>query len=111
MSDFKSSDEAMRTGRDAMETAHSTCNGIYTRVDTVRDMLGGNWQGGAAMRYDTALVKWLEELRLITNDMNNMIGMLGGTERSFNAMEDENMVTADWSSALNPNQRDVAAGR
>ncbi|WP_017627752.1 WXG100 family type VII secretion target [Nocardiopsis chromatogenes] len=108
---FRSTDQAMREGKDAMETAHSTCNGIYTQVDSTRDMLGGNWQGGAAARYDTALVKWLEELRLITNDMNDMIGILGGTERNFHEMEDANMVTADWAAQLNPNQRDAAAGR
>ncbi|WP_049578893.1 WXG100 family type VII secretion target [Nocardiopsis sp. SBT366] len=108
MSMMRSTDQAMRTGRDAMETAHTTCNGVYTNVDSVRDLLGGNWQGGAASQYDTALVKWLEELRLITNDMNDMIGILGGTERNFNAMEDENMVTANWITQLNPNQGDVA---
>ena len=108
MSMMRSTDQAMRTGRDAMETAHTTCTGVYTSVDGVRDLLGGNWQGGAASQYDTALVKWLEELRLITNDMNDMIGILGGTERNFHAMEDENMVTANWISQLNPNQSDVS---
>ncbi|WP_017544366.1 WXG100 family type VII secretion target [Nocardiopsis prasina] len=108
MSMMRSTDQAMRTGRDAMETAHTTCNGVYTGVDGVRDLLGGNWQGGAATQYDTALVKWLEELRLITNDMNDMIGILGGTERNFHAMEDENMLSANWITQLNPNQADVA---
>ncbi|WP_017574387.1 WXG100 family type VII secretion target [Nocardiopsis kunsanensis] len=109
MSMMRSTDQAMRTGRDAMETAHGTCNGVYTTVDAVRDQLGGSWRGGAATQYDTALVKWLEELRLITNDMNDMIGILGGTERNFHDMEDENLVMADWIKDLNPNQGDVAA--
>ncbi|WP_017607067.1 WXG100 family type VII secretion target [Nocardiopsis xinjiangensis] len=109
MSMMRSTDQAMRTGHDAMETAHSTCNGVYTTVDAVRDQLGGSWRGGAATQYDTALVKWLEELRLITNDMNDMIGILGGTERNFHEMEDENLVMANWIKDLNPNQSDAAA--
>ena len=109
MSMMRSTDQAMRTGHDAMETAHSTCNGVYTTVDAVRDQLGGSWRGGAATQYDTALVKWLEELRLVTNDMNDMIGILGGTERNFHEMEDENLVMANWIKDLNPNQGDAAA--
>lgn len=108
MSMMRSTDQAMRVGRDAMETAHSTCNGVYTTVDAVRDQLRGSWKGGAATKYETALAKWLEEVRLITNDMNDMIGTLGGTERNFHNMEDENLVSADWIKDLNPNQNDVA---
>ena len=40
--------------------------------------------------------------------MNDMIGILGGTERNFHAMEDENMLSANWITQLNPNQADVS---
>ncbi|GAB2522385.1 hypothetical protein [Nocardiopsis aegyptia] len=100
-----STEHGMTTGRLAMEAAHNECNAVYTKVDFLRDSLKTTWVGGAEAGYETALVKWLEELRLIVNGMNNMIGTFGGTTRGMLNVEDENLVTSNaWMSELNPNQ-------
>ncbi|MFC4563429.1 hypothetical protein ACFO4E_16310 [Nocardiopsis mangrovi] len=105
MSLTTSTEYGMTTGRDAMEEAHGECNAVYTKVDFLRDSLKSSWQGGAEAGYETALVKWLEELRLIVNGMNNMIGTFGGTTLGMLNLEDENLVTSNaWMSQLNPNQ-------
>ncbi|MFC4564199.1 hypothetical protein ACFO4E_20250 [Nocardiopsis mangrovi] len=105
MSLTTSTEYGMTTGRTAMETAYSECNAVYTKVDHLRDALKSSWVGGAEQGYETALVKWLEELRLIVNGMNNMIGTFGGTTRGMLNLEDENLVTSNaWMNQLNPNQ-------
>ncbi|MFC4562337.1 hypothetical protein ACFO4E_10765 [Nocardiopsis mangrovi] len=99
----------MTTGRTAMETAHAECNEVYTKVDFLRDSLKSSWQGGAEAGYETALVKWLEELRLIVNGMNQMIGTFGGTTRGMLNLEDDNLViSSSWNDQLNPNQSGYA---
>lgn len=105
MSRTRSTDEANRLAQEAMTTAHSQCNNIYTNVDDLRDGLRASWQGAASNRYSEALVGWLEELRLITNDMNQMIGTFGGTVQEMHAAEDMAIVTGSrWFDDLNPNQ-------
>ncbi|MFC3995821.1 hypothetical protein ACFOVU_07840 [Nocardiopsis sediminis] len=105
MSLTTSTERGMTTGRLAMEEAYSECNAVYTKVDHLRDTLKSSWKGGAEQGYETALVKWLEELRLIVNGMNEMIGVFGGTTRGMLNLEDENLVTSNsWMNQLNPNQ-------
>ncbi|WP_150242765.1 hypothetical protein [Nocardiopsis quinghaiensis] len=88
-----------------MSEAHTSCNSIYTNVDDVRDRLRQAWKGPAAERYSEAVILWLEELRLITNDMNQMIGTFGGTVRAMHAVEDQAVIDgSQWISQLNPNQ-------
>ncbi len=100
-----STEYGMSTGRMAMEAAHTECNAVYTKVDFLRDSLRTTWVGGAEQGYETALVKWLEELRLIVNGMNTMIGTFGGTTRGMQNVEDENLVLSkSWDDQLNPNQ-------
>ena len=105
MSDMRNTERANQIAREAMEEAHSTCNTVYTQIDYARDFLRANWTGQAASTYDDALILWLEELRLITNDMSNMIGVFGGTVREMRSMEDQNVVQgSSWMQDLNPNQ-------
>jgi WXG100 family type VII secretion target len=101
----RTTDEAERQAQSAMSTAHSECNRIYTNVDSTRDRLRASWQGAAANSYSEAVAGWLEELRLITNDMNRMIGTYGGTVHAMHATEDAALITGSrWMSELNPNQ-------
>ncbi|MFL1376763.1 MULTISPECIES: hypothetical protein [unclassified Nocardiopsis] len=101
----RSTDEANRIAQEAMTEAHTACNRIYREVDDTRDGLRTSWQGAASNRYSEALVGWLEELRLITNDMNQMIGTFGGTVQAMNATEDQAILTGSrWMDDLNPNQ-------
>lgn len=105
MSRTRSTDEANRLAQEAMQEAYTECNKIYRNVDDTRDGLRGSWQGAASNRYSEALVGWLEELRLITNDMNQMIGTFGGTVQAMNAVEDQAILTGSrWMDDLNPNQ-------
>lgn len=105
MSRTRSTDEANRIAQEAMQEAHTQCNNIYQNVDDTRDGLRASWQGAASNRYSEALVGWLEELRLITNDMNQMIGTFGGTVQAMNATEDQAILTGSrWMDDLNPNQ-------
>jgi uncharacterized protein YukE len=105
MSRTRSTDEANRIAQEAMQEAHSGCNSIYQNVDNTRDQLRGSWQGAASNRYSEALVGWLEELRLITNDMNQMIGTFGGTVQAMHNVEDQAVLTGSrWFDDLNPNQ-------
>ncbi|WP_028649445.1 hypothetical protein [Nocardiopsis sp. CNT312] len=101
----RNTDWANNIAQEAMTEAHGTCNNIYTQVDSTRDTLRVSWQGAASNRYSEALVGWLEELRLITNDMNNMIGVFGGTVQSMHNAEDFGVLEGSrWASELNPNQ-------
>lgn len=101
----RSTDEANRLAQEAMQEAHTQCNSIYQNVDNTRDQLRGSWHGAASNRYSEALVGWLEELRLITNDMNQMIGTFGGTVQAMNATEDQAVLDGSrWADDLNPNQ-------
>lgn len=105
MSRTRNTDEANRLAQEAMTEAHTQCNNIYTNVDDLRDGLRASWHGAASNRYSEALVGWLEELRLITNDMNQMIGTYGGTVQAMNQAEDTAIVTGSrWMDDLNPNQ-------
>jgi uncharacterized protein YukE len=98
-------DEGNRQAQEAMSAAHTTCNRVYTEVDNTRDTLRASWHGAAANKYSEALVGWLEELRLITNDMNQMIGTFGGTVNAMHATEDANLLEgSQWMADLNPNQ-------
>ncbi|GAB3208492.1 WXG100 family type VII secretion target [Marinactinospora thermotolerans] len=104
MNQMQNLDAANQQAADALETSHTTCNNVYTSVDAARDTLRGSWAGGAANKYFEALALWLEELRIITNEMNNMIGNYGGTVQQMHAVEDENIVQASsWNNVLNPN--------
>ncbi|MEY9213887.1 hypothetical protein NI17_022470 [Thermobifida halotolerans] len=104
-SNMRNTERANQLAKDAMTEAHGTCSTVYTQIDYARDFLRMNWTGHASSTYDDALILWLEELRLITNDMNNMIELFGGTERAMIAMEDENTVMgSSWLKDLNPNQ-------
>ncbi|RCV48553.1 WXG100 family type VII secretion target [Marinitenerispora sediminis] len=104
MSQMQNLDQANQLAAAAMETSHTTCNNVYTSVDSTRDQLRGSWQGAASNKYGEALVMWLEELRLITNEMNGFIGTFGGTVRTMHAMEDQNIVEgSSWNRTLNPN--------
>ena len=48
---------------------------------------------------------WLEELRLITNDMNQMIGTYGGSVQAMHQAEDSAIISGSrWMGDLNPNQ-------
>ncbi|WP_121183581.1 hypothetical protein [Nocardiopsis sp. Huas11] len=88
-----------------MTEAHTTCNNVYTQIDSTRDVLRASWHGAAANKYSEALVGWLEELRLITNDMNQMIGTFGGTVNAMHSTEDANLLEGSrWMADLNPNQ-------
>ncbi|WP_236567632.1 MULTISPECIES: hypothetical protein [unclassified Nocardiopsis] len=101
----KNTEEGNRIAHDAMSAAHTECNRIYSNVDSTRDTLRMSWHGAASNKYSEALVGWLDELRLITNDMNQMIVTFGGTERSMVATEDEAILTGSrWMNDLNPNQ-------
>ncbi|WP_304455303.1 WXG100 family type VII secretion target [Nocardiopsis sp. YSL2] len=101
----RNTDEANRLAKEAMDEAHTTCNNVYTQVDGTRDVLRSSWHGAAANKYSEALVGWLEELRLITNDMNRMIGTFGGTVNAMHATEDANLLEGSrWMADLNPNQ-------
>ncbi len=101
----RTTDEAERIAQEAMTEAHSNCNTIYTNVDNTRDKLRASWQGAASNKYSEAVVGWLEELRLITNDMNQMIGTFGGTVHAMHATEDAAVLTGSrWMDELNPNQ-------
>ncbi|TDQ44659.1 WXG100 family type VII secretion target [Actinorugispora endophytica] len=103
MSDMQATERANNIAREAMETAHTECNRVYTHVDGIRDDLRTSWQGAASNRYSEALVSWLEELRLITNDMSTMIGTFGGTVREMQQMEDTNIIEGSgWMDDLNP---------
>lgn len=105
MSRTRNTDEANRLAQEAMTEAHTQCNNIYTNVDDLRDGLRTSWQGAASNRYSEALTGWLEELRLITNDMNQMIGTFGGTVQAMHQAEDMAIVTGSrWIDDLNPNQ-------
>ncbi len=105
MSQMRNTERANKIAREAMEQAHTTCQNVYNQIDYARDFLRANWTGAAASTYDDALILWLEELRLIINDMSNMIGKFGGTVRAMVAMEDENVVQgSSWLKDLNPNQ-------
>ncbi|MFC7326850.1 hypothetical protein [Marinactinospora rubrisoli] len=108
MSQMQNQDAANRLAQSALQEAYGTCNNVYTSVDNTRDSLRGAWQGAAANKYFEALVLWLEELRLITNEMNGFISTFGGTVNTMHAMEDSNVIQASsWTSALNPNQAGV----
>ncbi|MFI6576137.1 hypothetical protein ACIBFB_10055 [Nocardiopsis sp. NPDC050513] len=101
----RSTEQANGIAQEAMTEAHTTCNTVYTNVDGTRDTLRASWHGAAANKYSEALVGWLEELRLITNDMNQMIGTFGGTVNAMHNAEDSNLVEGSrWMSDLNPNQ-------
>ncbi|MFC3996087.1 WXG100 family type VII secretion target [Nocardiopsis sediminis] len=103
MSLTTSTELGMSTGREAMEAAYEECHAVYTQVDSLRDRLRGTWGGGAEQSFETALAKWLEELRLIVNGMNNMIGVFGGTRTGMLNVEDENLVnSSEWMNQLNP---------
>ncbi|MDA0567657.1 hypothetical protein LG943_25525 [Streptomonospora sp. S1-112] len=105
MADMRNTETANRIARVAMENAHSTCNSIYTRIDSARDQLRPSWQGDASTVYQEAMVQWLEELRLITNDMSAKIGEWGGTTRAMHTTEDSNLqLSSSWMGQLNPNQ-------
>ncbi|NKZ00965.1 hypothetical protein HGB44_25325 [Nocardiopsis dassonvillei subsp. albirubida] len=85
-----------------MTEAYNNCNTIYTNVDHTRDRLRASWQGAASNSYSEAVVGWLEELRLITNDMNRMIGTYGGTVHAMHATEDAAVITGSrWINELN----------
>lgn len=105
MTRTRNTDEANRLAQEAMSEAHTQCNNIYKNVDDLRDGLRASWHGAASNRYSEALVGWLEELRLITNDMNQMIGTYGGTVQAMHQAEDTAIVTGSrWMDDLNPNQ-------
>ncbi|MCY9784010.1 hypothetical protein KIK06_08905 [Nocardiopsis sp. EMB25] len=100
----RNTEQANGIAQEAMTEAHTTCNNVYSNVDGTRDTLRASWHGAAANKYSEALVGWLEELRLITNDMNQMIGTFGGTVQAMHSAEDMNLVEGSrWMSDLNPN--------
>ncbi|MBB6119147.1 WXG100 family type VII secretion target [Nocardiopsis algeriensis] len=101
----RNTEEANRIAQEAMSEAYNNCRSIYTSVDNTRDQLRVSWRGAAANSYFEALVLWLEELRLITNDMNRMIGTFGGTVQQMLQTEDQAVLTgSSWIGELNPNQ-------
>ncbi|MEV2275679.1 hypothetical protein AB0I72_08835 [Nocardiopsis sp. NPDC049922] len=101
----RSTENANNIAREAMSEAHKNCTDTYARVDDTRDTLRMSWQGAASNKYSEALVGWLEELRLITNDMNNMVGVFGGTVQAMHNVEDTAILTGSrWADELNPNQ-------
>ncbi|MFL1379615.1 MULTISPECIES: hypothetical protein [unclassified Nocardiopsis] len=105
MSTMRNTDEANRIASEAMAEAHGRCDSVYTRVDAARDALRPGWQGGAGNTYSEALVLWLEELRLITNGMNQMVETFGGTVNAMHTVEDTNILeSSSWINQLNPNQ-------
>ena len=105
MTRTRNTDEANRLAQEAMTEAHTQCNNIYTNVDDLRDGLRASWHGAASNRYSEALVGWLEELRLITNDMNQMIGTYGGSVQAMHQAEDSAIISGSrWMGDLNPNQ-------
>lgn len=105
MSRTRSTDEANRLAQEAMAESHTQCNNIYTNVDNLRDELRTSWHGAASNKYSEALVGWLEELRLITNDMGQMIETFGGTVHSMHGAEDQAILDGSrWMDTLNPNQ-------
>ncbi|WP_067972408.1 WXG100 family type VII secretion target [Nocardiopsis trehalosi] len=99
-----STQEANNQAMAAMEETHTKCQGSYNNVDSIRDGLRGGWAGDASTIYQEAMVKWLEELRLLINDMNSKIGEWGGTSTAMINVEDQNLVASSrWMSDLNPN--------
>ncbi|GAA1780410.1 MULTISPECIES: WXG100 family type VII secretion target [Streptomonospora] len=101
----RSTEEANRLALEAMTDAHTTCNNVYSRVDSARDSLRPSWKGDASTVYQEALVQWLEELRLIVNDMGRKMEQWGGTSTKMRDTEDTNLVTSSrWMNDLNPNQ-------
>ncbi|MCP3017083.1 hypothetical protein [Nocardiopsis dassonvillei] len=101
----QTTDDGERLAQEAMSEAHAKCNEVYTSVDATRDKLRASWQGAASNSYSEAVVAWLEELRLITNDMNRMIGTFGGTVQAMHSTEDANIIAGSrWINELNPNQ-------
>ncbi|MCK9874027.1 hypothetical protein [Nocardiopsis dassonvillei] len=100
----QTTDDGERLAQEAMMNAHAKCNEVYTQVDAARDKLRASWQGAASNSYSEAVVGWLEELRLITNDMNQMIGTFGGTVQAMHSTEDANIISGSrWMEALNTN--------
>nr|WP_223839800.1 hypothetical protein [Nocardiopsis deserti] len=101
----QTTDDGERQAQEAMAEAHAKCNEVYNYVDSARDKLRASWQGAASNSYSEAVVGWLEELRLITNDMNRMIGTFGGTVQAMHSTEDANVIAGSrWMEALNTNQ-------
>ncbi|MEV6820002.1 hypothetical protein AB0M72_14720 [Nocardiopsis dassonvillei] len=100
----QTTDDGERLAQEEMMKAHAKCNEVYTQVDAARDKLRASWQGAASNSYSEAVVGWLEELRLITNDMNQMIGTFGGTVQAMHSTEDANIISGSrWMEALNTN--------
>ncbi|GLU50466.1 hypothetical protein [Nocardiopsis ansamitocini] len=103
--DLLQTEQANATARAAMESAYNTCNRSYQFVDGIRDNVRVNWGGAASRTYLEALALWLEELRLITNGMNEMVGAFGGTVQEMAQMEDQAIMEgSSWLKELNPNQ-------
>ncbi|WP_017572556.1 WXG100 family type VII secretion target [Nocardiopsis halotolerans] len=101
----QTTDDAERRAQAAMSEAYQECDAIYHKVDDTRDRLRQAWQGAAANAYSEAITGWLEELRLITNDMNRMIETYGGTVHAMHATEDAAIVAGSrWNELLNPTQ-------
>ncbi len=93
------------TALSAMQDAYEKCQRSYTAVDSTRDELRASWQGDASTVYQEALIKWLEELRLLVNDMGQKQEQWGGTTHQMYDTEDTNLVTSSrWMQELNPNQ-------
>lgn len=82
-----STEQAMATGRSAMEQALSGCRSVRASVESSRGELQRSWSGDASMTYGAALNQWLEDLDAIVQSMDGMVQMLGATAQTYQRME------------------------
>lgn len=91
----------MQQAASQFEQASSTATSQLTSVANQMAVLGSTWTGPAATKFGQAMNDWTADFRVIIDQLNNMIEVMGSNAKTYEAAEDTAVSTAGtWAGGL-----------
>lgn len=94
MTVLQTTDQGMRTGITALETAVSDCNSIYNQVMETVGALPQSWQSESATAFQNLFAVWQEDFSRIVAALQALHDNLVVNKQTYDQMEQDNLQTA-----------------